>query len=133
MTNNKVAVFKPDPGAALPSGSAPIQRQELIASSNTWVGVAYTKAGLASAWHHHSENDTYGYVISGRLRIEFGPGGKEAVEIGPGEVFHVPSKIVHREVTGDAGPAAIFVVRSGTGNPVVNVDEPEQGAVAEKP
>ena len=127
MTRNKVAVFKLDPGAALPSGSAPIQRQELIASPNNWVGVAYTKAGLASAWHHHNENDTYGYVISGRIRIEFGPDGTESVAIGPGEVFHVPSKIVHREVTGDAEPAAIFVVRSGTGSPVVNVDEPERG------
>ncbi len=125
MTGKKVAVFKPDPGAALPSGSTPIQRQELIASSNNWVGVAYTKAGLASAWHHHSENDTYGYVISGRIRFEFGPGGEESVEVGPGEVFHVPSKIVHREVTGDAEPAAIFLVRSGTGSPVVNVEEPE--------
>lgn len=126
MIGEKVEVYKPNSGTAdRLSESIPIQRQELIVSPHDWVGVAYTKAGLASAWHHHSDNDTYGYVISGRLRIEFGPGGKESVEMGPGEVFHVPSKIIHREVTSESGPGTVFLVRSGTGKPVVNVDKPE--------
>ncbi len=126
MAAKTVRAFKlSHEGAARLSVSAPIHRQELISSPQSWVGVAHTVAGLASAWHHHSGNDTYGYVISGRVRIEFGPAGEESVEIGSGEVFHVPSRIIHREVTIGVEPGVIFLVRVGTGEPVVNVERPE--------
>lgn len=126
MAIEKVRVFKlPHEAATGLSASTPIKRQELITSPQSWVGVAHTMAGLASAWHHHSSNDTYGYVISGRVRIEFGPGGEESVEIGSGEVFHVPSRIIHREITVGVEPGVIFLVRVGTGEPVVNVERPE--------
>jgi uncharacterized RmlC-like cupin family protein len=64
-------------------------------------------------------------MISGRMRIEFGPGGKEAAEVGSGEAFHVPKRIIHREVTADSEGGAIFLVRVGSAEPVVNVDVPE--------
>jgi uncharacterized RmlC-like cupin family protein len=127
MAGDKVEVFKlSHEGAASLSESTPIHRQDLITSPQSWVGVAHTMPGLASAWHHHTDNDTYGYVISGQIRIDFGPGGKESVGINPGEVFHVPSEIIHREVTVGAEPGVIFLVRVGTGKPVVNVDGPER-------
>ncbi len=67
----------------------------------------------------------YAYNICGQLRIEFGPGGREWLGMGPGEVLHVPKRMIHREVT--LGPEAgmAFVVRVGAGEPVVNVDGPE--------
>ena len=110
MAAEKVEVFKlSHEGVASLSESTPIHRQDLITSPHSWVGVAHTMSGLASAWHHHSDNDTYGYVISGRIRIEFGPRGKESVGIGLGEVFHVPRQIIHREVTvGGGGRSDLF-------------------------
>lgn len=48
------------------------------------------EGGIKSAWHHHGEHNTYGYVISGTLRFEYGPGGKQFVDINPGEYFYVP-------------------------------------------
>jgi len=127
MAAANVEVFKlSHEGVASLSESTPIHRQDLITSTESWVGFAHTMGGLASAWHHHSDNDTYGYVISGRIRIEFGPEGKESVGIGSGEVFHVPRQIIHREVTVGAEAGVIFLVRVGTGKPVVNVDGPER-------
>ncbi|MCI0438445.1 MAG: cupin domain-containing protein [Chloroflexi bacterium] len=126
MSLEKVQVFKlSNEGTARVSKSNPMHREDLIASPQSWVGVVHTMAGLASPWHHHSDNDTYGYVISGRVRIEFGPGGKELVEVGPGEVFHVPSRVIHREVTVGLESGVGFLVRVGSGEPVVNVDGPE--------
>lgn len=126
MAGEKVQVFKlSHEGAARVSKSNPIYREDMITSSQSWVGVAHTMAGLASPWHHHTDNDTHAYVISGRVRIEFGPGGKESAEAGAGEVLHVPKRIIHREVTVGSEPGVIFLVRVGTGEPVVNVDGPE--------
>jgi uncharacterized RmlC-like cupin family protein len=127
MADQKVRVMKLSRQAAAGlSEATPILRQDLVISPPTWVGVAHTKAGLASAWHHHSDNDTYGYVICGRMRIEFGPGGKESAEVSSGEAFHVPRRIIHREVTTQTEPGAIFLVRVGSGDPVVDVDGPER-------
>jgi uncharacterized RmlC-like cupin family protein len=125
MAEERVEVFKMSPDFDELSDSTPIHREEFTSSRRSWVGVAHTKPGLASEWHHHSGNDTYGYVISGQIRIEFGPNGKNSVAIGPGESFHMPSKIIHREVTSDEEAGVIFLVRVGTGKPVVRVKGPQ--------
>lgn len=123
--DEKVKVFKLSrEGATQISASNPVHRQELVTSPQAWMGVSHTMAGVASSWHHHSDNDTYGYVISGRLMLESGPGGKNSVEIGAGEAFHVARNVVHREVTPGNEPAVIFIVRVGTGESFVEVDRP---------
>src|SRR5919108_4348049 len=98
MAEEKVEVFKlSHEDAASLSDSTPIHRQDLITSPQSWVGVAHTRAGLASNWHHHSDNNTYGYVISGQIQIEFGPGGKESVGIATDEAFHEIGRASCRE------------------------------------
>lgn len=122
----KVEVFKlSQDSAGKVSETNPVVRQDLITSPAGWTGFAYTAPGVPSSWHHHDDNDTFGYVISGRLLLQFGPGGKESAEVGPGEAFHVPKRIVHRETTLGSEPGVIFVVRVGAGKPVVNVEQPD--------
>ena len=43
---------------------------------------ARAEPGAASDWHHHGDRDVVGYVVRGRARLEFGPGGADATEIG---------------------------------------------------
>src|ERR687891_2085480 len=62
-----------------------IRREQAFADEGTWVGVARTEPGKVSGWHHHGEFDTFFYCISGRVRVEHGSGGREAVEAGPGD------------------------------------------------
>jgi uncharacterized RmlC-like cupin family protein len=77
-----------------------------------------------SAWHHHAQHDVYGYVVSGRIRFEYGPEGKSVAEAGPGDFFHVPAGVVHRETPGkETGHVIIAFV--GTGPLAVNVENPE--------
>ena len=57
--------------------------------------------------------------------MEFGPGGAEAVQAGPGEFLYVAPGAIHREANPTGEEAAAVVVRAGTGDVVVNVDGPE--------
>jgi hypothetical protein len=57
--------------------------------------------------------------------IEFGPGGRERVELRPdGTVYVVPPGLVHREVNTGATRNLAFVVRVGTGPSAVEVPGP---------
>jgi quercetin dioxygenase-like cupin family protein len=78
----------------------------------------------ASGWHHHGERDVFGYVVRGRARFEFGPGGGESSEVEEGGFFHVPAGLVHRDVNPADEPQEIVLTIVGDGPLVVNVDGP---------
>jgi uncharacterized RmlC-like cupin family protein len=103
-------------------------REQAWAGDGVWAGLVRTAAGRPSGWHHHGDHNTYFYVESARIRIEFGPGGANAVEAGPGDFVHVPKGVVHREVNPADEDGAIILVRVGSGPPVVNVQGPPPNA-----
>lgn len=80
-----------------------------------------------SGWHHHSDHDVYGYVVSGTLHLENAGDEKDAITVGPGDFFHVPPNTVHRESnpSSDKGGEVILFLR-GSGPLVVNVDKSDQ-------
>jgi uncharacterized RmlC-like cupin family protein len=102
-----------------------MRREEAFAEEGSWVGVARTEPGLISGWHHHGELDTFFYCVSGRVRIEHGPGGTEAVEAGPGDFGRIPPGTVHRESNPADQQSVAVVFRVGSGVPVFNVDGPD--------
>jgi uncharacterized RmlC-like cupin family protein len=102
-----------------------MERREILAEGDRWIGWVKTDAGTAGGWHHHADRDSYVYVISGSVDVEFGPGGSERVTGKPGDVIVNPKGVVHREVTGPAGPAELLVVRVGPGPLTVNVEGPD--------
>ena len=64
-------------------------------------------------------------MVSGRLRLEYGPGGTEAVEVTPGDFFHIPPHLVHRDLNPDKGRGLVVVnILVGEGPAVVNVEGP---------
>ena len=81
------------PGPSTPG----MDRQEAFATDTMWSGVARTDAGMVSGWHHHGDYETTIYVLTGGLRMEFGPGGTSTFEAGPGDFVYVPKGVVHRE------------------------------------
>src|SRR6476620_9620181 len=74
-----------------------MRRQVAFEAPGLWAGLVSTEPGAVSGWHHHGTHETSLYVVRGRLRLEFGPGGEEIVEAGPGDFLHVPAGAVHRE------------------------------------
>lgn len=99
-------------------------REEAIAVDGLWSGFVRTEPGVASGWHHHGDHDTSVYVIEGNVRIEFGPGGGESLEAGPGDFVRIPRRVVHREVNAGSTASREIITRSGSGPLTVNVDGP---------
>lgn len=103
-------------------------REEAVATERTWAGLATTKAGMVSGWHHHGDYESTIYVLSGSLRMEFGPGGADVLDAGPGDFVYVAAHAIHRESNPADEDSRIVVVRSGSGEPVFNVDGPGSSA-----
>jgi len=99
-------------------------REQAVATEGLWSGFVTTEPGVVSAWHHHSEHRTIVYMLSGRMRIEFGKEGSDAVEGGPGDFLLIPAAEIHRESNPGSEPSTAVVVRVGSGESVVNVDGP---------
>jgi uncharacterized RmlC-like cupin family protein len=102
-----------------------MRRRRAIEVSGLWSGLVHTDPGATSGWHHHGEHETSLYVVSGTMRLEFGPGGRSVVEAGPGDFVHVPAHVVHRESNPSGQLATAVIARAGEGIPTVNVDGPD--------
>jgi uncharacterized RmlC-like cupin family protein len=57
--------------------------------------------------------------------MEFGPGGAEILDAVAGDFLYVARGAIHREGNPTDQESHIVVVRSGSGEPVFNVDGPE--------
>jgi uncharacterized RmlC-like cupin family protein len=113
------------PGDRKPGPSTPgMDRQEALATDRMWSGIVRTEVGMVSGWHHHGEYETTIYVLTGGLKMEFGPDGSTTVEADPGDFLYVPKGVVHREGNPSAEPADIVVVRAGRGESTINVPGP---------
>src|SRR5881628_4258219 len=102
-----------------------IVREKAFESDTVLVSRTRLDRGAVSGWHHHGTRNLYGFLVSGRLRLEYGAAGSEAAIIGPGDFFHIPPGLVHRDVNPDGARGLIVVnIIVGSGVPVVNVDGP---------
>jgi len=126
MAGNQLQVFRPGEGNTNTTQTTGMQREELVKSTNSWVGFVKTEPKFTSGWHHHGDYDTYVYVISGEIRLEFGKSGKESRVAKSGEVAHIPGDTIHRESNPSDEEQVLFVVRVGEGAPVFNVDGPSE-------
>ena len=81
--------------------------------------------GKVSDWHYHGGRELFGYIISGKLQLEFGKDGAEAVVLGTGDFFRVPVGLVHRDVNEGADEALVVSFLMGSGSALVNVSGPD--------
>jgi uncharacterized RmlC-like cupin family protein len=101
-----------------------MSRQMAMHREGMWTGTVDTEPHATSGWHHHGEYETTLYIVSGRMRMESGPGGEDVVEAGPGDFLRVPAGAVHRESNPSDEPGHAVIVRCGTGEPTYNTDGP---------
>ncbi len=106
-----------------------IVRDRAFESKSTVVSRTRVAGGARSGWHHHGARHLYAFLVAGRIRLEFGPKGTHAVEAGPGDFFHIPPRLVHRDVNPDEVRELVIVnIIVGRGEPVVNVKGPQSDA-----
>jgi len=101
-------------------------RRKAITADGLWVGECHVTALEApSQWHHHAEFDSVMYMLSGRIRVDFGEHGEKSFEIGKGDYAYFPRRAIHRCQILEGGDDVYYVfVRVGHGESVVNVDGP---------
>jgi uncharacterized RmlC-like cupin family protein len=99
-------------------------REEAVRTEWLWVGVVRTEAGRSSSWHHHGAHESVIYVVNGQVHLECGPGGKTRFRARPGDCIYVPAGEIHREGNDGLEESEIVVIRSGSGELVVNVAGP---------
>jgi uncharacterized RmlC-like cupin family protein len=103
--------------------TAGIRREKAFETDGVLVSRTRLDRGAVSGWHHHGTRDLYGFLVSGQLRLEYGPNGTEAAAVGPGDFFHIPPGLVHRDVNADRAQGLVVVsILVGSGVPVVNVE-----------
>ena len=76
-----------------------MDREQAVSTERMWAGFVTTDAGMVSGWHHHGEYESSIYVVSGALRMEFGPGGRDVLEAADGDFVYVAPHAIHREET----------------------------------
>jgi uncharacterized RmlC-like cupin family protein len=92
------------------------------------MGLVTTPAGGVSGWHHHGTCESGIYVVSGRARFTWGPGGRESAEVGPGDFLAVAPGAIHQEQALGSEPLVLVVARGAAGTLVVNTEGPEPEA-----
>lgn len=123
---SEVTVIKPTQRIVSAADATSGMVRETVADvPGMWVGYVRAEPAKPSGWHHHGTHETYFFVESGSIRMEFGPHGSQSVEAKPGDFVHVPPGLVHREVNSSSQPGTLILIRVGDGAPVINVDGPE--------
>jgi len=102
-----------------------IRREKAFETEGFLLSRSTVAGSVTSDWHHHGERHLYGFLISGRLRLEFGPNGEETLDLHPGDFFHIPPGLIHRDVNPNKRQEFLVAgILLGKGPPVVNVKGP---------
>lgn len=101
-------------------------RKKALEAGELWVGQCHVTAlNEPSQWHHHQEFDSVMFMLSGRIRVDFGENGQDSFEIGKGDYAYFPRRAIHRCEILEGGDDVHYVfVRVGKGETVVNHDGP---------
>ncbi len=108
----------------LPTG---VVGEQAFHHDGAWIGFLRLAPGASSPWHHHGEWDSYAYVTQGVLRWEFGDDGRDAIDVGAGDIGHMPAWMVHRDVSAGTEDLAMVLFRAGEGPLTIDVAGPDGG------
>ena len=106
-----------------------IVRRRAFDSENTIVSQSRVAAGVVSGWHHGARH-LFGFVVNGQLLLESAMISTGGVDLDSGDFFHIPARLVHRDLNPDKTHDLVVVnVLVGQGPSVVNVRGPSDGEI----
>src|SRR6267378_4095657 len=77
--------------------------ESTVGASKIWMGETHMAPGVVSGAHHHGENETSIYVLSGNpVFIYIADGVEERLETKPGDYVYVPPFVRPTRWTGPA-------------------------------
>jgi uncharacterized RmlC-like cupin family protein len=97
---------------------------QLGVDTTMWGGLFEVKQGARTGIHHHGEQQTIAYVLSGVCEVRWGANGECGASAEGGDFIHVPAFLPHMEINpSDSQPFRWVVVRSTSTPIVVNLPE----------
>jgi uncharacterized RmlC-like cupin family protein len=110
-----------DRGTAQTPGS---ERRAAIApavgiASAIWGGLFEVKPGARTGIHHHGEQETIAYVLSGVCEIRRDARGESVARAKAGDFIHVPALLPHMEINPSQHEPFRWVVVRSTATPIV--------------
>jgi quercetin dioxygenase-like cupin family protein len=69
--------------------------RRLISTERMMLAQVFLDRGCIVPQHSH-ENEQLTYILEGKLRFFLGEDGSEVVDVGAGEVLHIPSGLPHK-------------------------------------
>jgi uncharacterized RmlC-like cupin family protein len=115
-----------DPGTAQTPGSMRLAAiaPQLFVRSALWGGLFKVEPGASTGIHHHGEQQTIAYVLSGICDVRWGAKGEYTARAYAGDFIHVPAFLPHMEINpSETEPFEWVVVRSTSTPIVVNLPD----------
>jgi uncharacterized RmlC-like cupin family protein len=84
-----------------------------------WGGLFEVKPGARTGIHHHGEQQTIAYVLSGRCEVRWGQRGEFTATATAGDFIHVPAFLPHMEINASETESFHWVVVRSTPTPIV--------------
>jgi uncharacterized RmlC-like cupin family protein len=88
-------------------------------ASAIWGGLFEVEPGARTGIHHHGEQETIAFVLSGRCEIRWGDKGEFSAHARAGDFIHVPAFIPHMEINTSQLLSFRWVVIRSTPIPIV--------------
>jgi uncharacterized RmlC-like cupin family protein len=110
-----------DQGTAQTPGSVRLAAvaPQLGFESALWGGLFEVKPGARTGIHHHGEQQTIAYVLSGTCEVRWGATGKYTANAKAGDFIHVPAFLPHMEINPSVSESFRWVVVRSTSTPIV--------------
>jgi uncharacterized RmlC-like cupin family protein len=110
-----------DRGTAQTSGSLRLAAiaPEVGVASSLWGGLFTVEPGASTGIHHHGEQQTIAYVLTGVCEVRWGEKGENVATAKAGDFIHVPAFLPHMEINPSRSEAFQWVVVRSTATPIV--------------
>ncbi len=124
MGQPSVRVIRPQRFNAATDQTPGSQRQAAIdaghgTASPMWAGIFLVEAGASTGIHHHGEQHTVAYVLSGTSQVCWGERGEWNTVAEAGDFLSIPAWLPHREINASADLPFQWVVVRSTSEPIV--------------
>jgi uncharacterized RmlC-like cupin family protein len=122
--NRPIRIVDPgkfDRGTAQTPGSLRLAAvaPQLGIESALWGGLFKIEPGARTGIHHHGEQETIAYVLSGSCEVRWGAKGGCAATAKAGDFIHVPPFLPHMEINASSAEPLWWVVVRSTSEPIV--------------
>lgn len=110
-----------DAGTAQTSGSLRLAAiaPQLGIQAALWGGLFEVGPGARTGIHHHGEQQTIAYVLSGICEVRWGAMGENSGHAKVGDFIHVPAFLPHMEINSSTSDPFRWVVVRSTPTPIV--------------